>query len=55
MDATAAARREAERIHHAAVVDVVVPLKEEARTYPRCPSFFICGDLPVGAITIKKV
>ena len=30
------------------------PMKEEARTCPRCPSFFICGDLPVGAITIKK-
>ena len=31
------------------------PAKEEARTCPRCPSFFICGDLPAGAITIKKV
>ena len=31
------------------------PVKEEARTCPRCPSFFICGDLPAGAITIKKV
>lgn len=32
-----------------------LPLKEEARTCPRCPSFFICGDLPAGAITIKKL
>lgn len=31
------------------------PLKEEARACPRCPSFFICGDLPDGAITIKKL
>lgn len=31
------------------------PLKEEARTCPRCPSFFICGELPTGAIAIKKV
>lgn len=31
------------------------PLKEEARVCPRCPSFFICGDLPDGAITIKKL
>jgi DNA helicase-2/ATP-dependent DNA helicase PcrA len=31
------------------------PAKEEARTCPRCPSFFICGGLPAGAITIKKV
>lgn len=30
------------------------PVKEEARTCPRCPSFFICGELPAGAITIKK-
>lgn len=31
------------------------PVKEEVRTCPRCPSFFICGNLPAGAITIKKV
>jgi CRISPR/Cas system-associated exonuclease Cas4 (RecB family) len=31
------------------------PVKEEARACPRCPSFFICGDLPAGAITIKNV
>ena len=31
------------------------PVREEARTCPRCPSFFICGDLPIGAITVKKV
>lgn len=30
------------------------PVKQEARTCPRCPSFFICGDLPTGAISIKK-
>ncbi|RFP10381.1 ImmA/IrrE family metallo-endopeptidase [Duganella sp. BJB488] len=30
------------------------PVKEESRTCPRCPSFFVCGDLPAGAITIKK-
>lgn len=27
----------------------------EARTCPRCPSFFICGDLPAGPFTVKKV
>lgn len=31
------------------------PPKAEARACPRCPSFFICGDLPDGAVTIKKV
>ncbi len=31
------------------------PAKEEARTCPRCPSFFICGDIPRGAITLKKI
>jgi DNA helicase-2/ATP-dependent DNA helicase PcrA len=31
------------------------PMKEEARTCPRCPSFFICGELPAGAVTIKKI
>lgn len=31
------------------------PLKAEARTCPRCPSFFICGELPDGAISIKKL
>lgn len=31
------------------------PLKEDARSCPRCPSFFICGALPVGAITVKKM
>jgi hypothetical protein len=31
------------------------PVKEEARICPRCPSFFICGDLPAGTITIKKI
>ena len=31
------------------------PLKAEARACPRCPSFFICGELPDGAITIKKL
>jgi len=30
------------------------PPKAEVRTCPRCPSFFICGDLPGGAVTIKK-
>ncbi|MBB5442712.1 MULTISPECIES: UvrD-helicase domain-containing protein [unclassified Paraburkholderia] len=30
------------------------PPKAEARACPRCPSFFICGDLPGGAVTIKK-
>ena len=28
--------------------------KAEARACPRCPSFFVCGDLPSGAINIKK-
>ena len=31
------------------------PLKAEARACPRCPSFFICGELPDGAVTIKKL
>lgn len=31
------------------------PLKSEARSCPRCPSFFICGELPSGSITIKKL
>ena len=31
------------------------PPKIEARTCPRCPSFFICGDLPDGPVTLKKV
>lgn len=31
------------------------PLKAEARACPRCPSFFICGELPGGAVTIKKL
>jgi CRISPR/Cas system-associated exonuclease Cas4 (RecB family) len=30
------------------------PVREEARTCPRCPNFFICGALPSGAISIKK-
>jgi len=30
------------------------PIKKEERTCPRCPSFFICGDLPSGTLTIKK-
>lgn len=29
--------------------------KKDSRTCPRCPSFFICGDLPGGALTINKV
>jgi hypothetical protein len=31
------------------------PLKAEARACPRCPSFFICGELPDGAVTIKNL
>ena len=31
------------------------PLKVEARACPRCPSFFICGDLPGGVITVKTL
>jgi ATP-dependent exoDNAse (exonuclease V) beta subunit len=30
------------------------PPKTEPRTCPRCPNFFICGDLPDGAVTIQK-
>ena len=30
------------------------PLKAEARSCPRCPSYFICGELPNGVITIKN-
>lgn len=30
------------------------PPKKEARSCPRCPSFFICGDLPGGALTVKN-
>jgi superfamily I DNA/RNA helicase/Zn-dependent peptidase ImmA (M78 family) len=29
--------------------------KAEARACPRCPSFFICGDLPPGALTVKNL
>lgn len=28
---------------------------EDVRVCPRCPSFFICGKLPSGAVTIKKI
>lgn len=31
------------------------PAKEEARACPRCPNFFICGEIPDGAINLKKV
>lgn len=31
------------------------PPKAEARTCPRCPHFFICGNLPDGAVTVKKL
>ncbi len=31
------------------------PPKAEPRTCPRCPSFFICGDLPDGAVTVRKL
>jgi len=31
------------------------PPKVEPRACPRCPSFFICGDLPDGVITVKKL
>lgn len=31
------------------------PLKTEARACPRCPNFFICGELPDGAVTIKRL
>lgn len=30
------------------------PSKKEGRTCPRCPSFFICGNLPSGSLTTKK-
>lgn len=29
--------------------------KAEARACPRCPSFFICGDLPAGGVTVRKL
>lgn len=31
------------------------PIKPEARTCPRCPSFFLCGDLPGGTLTQKNI
>lgn len=31
------------------------PPKAEPRTCPRCPNFFICGDLPTGAVAVKKL
>lgn len=31
------------------------PAKPEPRTCPRCPSFFICGDLPGGTLTQKNI
>ncbi len=30
------------------------PAKEDARTCPRCPHFFICGIVPVGTVMINK-
>jgi hypothetical protein len=29
--------------------------KAEGRVCPRCPSFFICGDLPAGALTVRNL
>lgn len=31
------------------------PARPEARTCPRCPSFFLCGDLPEGAWLQEKI
>lgn len=31
------------------------PPKPDARSCPRCPSFFVCGDLPKGALHVKNV
>lgn len=31
------------------------PAKPEARSCPRCPSFFLCGDLPAGAWVQEKL
>lgn len=31
------------------------PAKPEARSCPRCPSFFLCGDLPGGAWEQEKL
>lgn len=31
------------------------PVKPEARSCPRCPSFFLCGDLPGGALVQEKL
>lgn len=31
------------------------PAKPEARSCPRCPSYFLCGDLPVGAWVQEKL
>ena len=31
------------------------PPKVEARACPRCPSFFICGELPGGTVIVKKL
>lgn len=30
------------------------PLEEDARVCPRCPSFFVCGSLPAGGLSIKS-
>ena len=31
------------------------PAKPEARSCPRCPSFFLCGDLPGGEWVQEKL
>jgi DNA helicase-2/ATP-dependent DNA helicase PcrA len=38
----------------AAITKGLFPPKPESRVCPTCPSFFICGDIPDGKITLKS-
>ena len=37
-----------------AIANGSYPVSPSVRTCPTCPSFFVCGDVPQGNITIKK-
>ena len=39
----------------AAIANGEFPPSPDSRSCPRCPNFFICGDVPEGKITIKNV
>jgi superfamily I DNA/RNA helicase/Zn-dependent peptidase ImmA (M78 family) len=48
-------RREKLQVFLQAIQAGQFPAKPEARSCPRCPSFFLCGDLPGGAWVQKKL